>query len=86
MTGQVYRGFLRQLSTEGTVELLPPYALSEYQEIAIGRDPSCDIALDPNDYVIVSRRHAVIRPASSLGKWLTLLGNFRPQQRQRHLH
>ena len=67
MTGQVYRGFLRQLSTDSTVELLIPYALSEYQEIAIGRDPSCDIALDPNDYVIVSRRHAVIRPLPPLG-------------------
>jgi hypothetical protein len=30
MTGQVYSGFLRQLSTGGTAErLLPPYPLSD---------------------------------------------------------
>ncbi len=63
MTGQGYKGFLRQLATGGTAEqLLPPYALSEYQEIVIGREPSCQIALDPYGYVLVSRRHAVIRP------------------------
>ena len=63
MTGQVYTGFLRQLSDGGTVEgLLPPYALSGNQEAVIGRDPSCQIALEPNQYVMVSRRHAVICP------------------------
>ena len=63
MTGQVYTGFLRQLSDGGTAEgLLPPYALSGNQEAVIGRDPSCQIALEPNQYVMVSRRHAVICP------------------------
>jgi pSer/pThr/pTyr-binding forkhead associated (FHA) protein len=70
MTGQIYQGFLRQLSTEHTIELLPLYVLSEYQEITIGRDPSCQIALDPNYFVIVSRRHAAIRPLQPLGNGL----------------
>jgi hypothetical protein len=28
----------------------------------IGRDPSCQIILEPNQYLNVSRRHAAIRP------------------------
>ncbi|HEY9709214.1 MAG TPA: PrsW family glutamic-type intramembrane protease [Oculatellaceae cyanobacterium] len=71
MTGQIYTGFLRQLSTAGVAEqLLPPYTLSEYQEIAIGRDPSCQIVLDQKQYIIVSRRHALIRPLTPLGNGL----------------
>ena len=70
MTGQIYQGFLRQLSTEHTTELLPLYVLSEYQEVTIGRDPSCQVALDPNYFVIVSRRHAAIRPLQPLGNGL----------------
>jgi RsiW-degrading membrane proteinase PrsW (M82 family) len=67
MSGQVYSGFLRQLSTGGaTVQLLPPYTLSENQEAVIGREPSCHIALEPTLYLGVSRRHALIRPISSL--------------------
>ncbi|MEO8893981.1 MAG: FHA domain-containing protein, partial [Coleofasciculaceae cyanobacterium] len=65
MTGQTYQGLLRQLSTEHTIELLPLYVLSE-QEIVVGRDPSCEIALDPNYFIIVSRRHAAIRPLQPL--------------------
>jgi len=71
MTGQVYSGFLRQLSTGGTAErLLPPYPLSDKQEILIGRDPSCQIILEPNHYLSVSRRHAAIRPLYPLGNGL----------------
>ena len=70
MTGQIYQGLLRQLSTEHTMELLPPYVLSEYQEIVVGRDPSCEVALDPNYFIIVSRRHAAIRPLQPLGNGL----------------
>lgn len=71
MTGQVYSGFLRQLSTGGTAErLLPPYPLSDTQEIVIGRDPSCQIILEPNQYLSVSRRHAAIRPIYPLGNGL----------------
>lgn len=71
MTGKVYSGFLRQLSTGGAaVQLLLPYTLSENQEAVIGREPSCQIALEPTLYLGVSRRHALIRPASSLGNTL----------------
>ncbi len=72
MTGQVYRGFLRQLSTGGAAAmLLPPYPLSEYEEMLIGRDPkSCQLILDSNQYLGVSRRHATIRPVSPLGNGL----------------
>ncbi|HAJ60802.1 MAG TPA: PrsW family intramembrane metalloprotease [Cyanobacteria bacterium UBA8543] len=71
MAGQIYTGFLRQVSTGGAAEqLLPPYPLSEDQEIAIGRDPSCQIVLDHNQYTIVSRRHAIIRPVAPLGNGL----------------
>ncbi|HEY9669185.1 MAG TPA: PrsW family glutamic-type intramembrane protease [Coleofasciculaceae cyanobacterium] len=71
MTSQVYRGFLRQLSTGGTEDvLLPPYALSNEWETAIGRDPSCHIALDPHQFLIVSRRHAIVRPLSPEGNGL----------------
>lgn len=70
MTGQIYQGLLRQLSTEHTIELLPLYVLSEYQEVVVGRDPSCEIALDPNYFIIVSRRHVAIRPLQPLGNGL----------------
>jgi len=64
MTGQHCRGFLRPLAGRGTARHLSPYPLSEDEETVIGRDPSCQIALNPNQYLIVSRRHATIRPCS----------------------
>lgn len=71
MTSQVYRGFLRQLSTGGIADiLLPPYALSNERETDIGRDPSCHIALDPHQFLIVSRRHATVRPLPPEGNRL----------------
>lgn len=71
MTDQVYRAFLRQLSTGGaTTVLLPPYHLSDNQETVIGREATCHLSLEPNLYLSVSRRHAVIRPASFLGNGL----------------
>ncbi len=74
MTGQAYYGFLRQLSAGSTAQiLLPPYPLSKDQDAVIGRDPSCQIPLEPNDYLNVSRRHAAIRPlyplANGLLRW-----------------
>lgn len=71
MAGHDYRGFLRQLSTGGTgTLLLPPVALSYEQEMVIGREPTCEIGLDPNLYLVVSRRHATIRPLPSKGNGL----------------
>ena len=66
MTGQLYKGYLRQLSTGSTAGLpLPVYKISEEREIVVGRDPNCQIALDQNQYTIVSRRHVAIRPLLS---------------------
>lgn len=62
MTSQNYRGFIRPLSSENTEKSLSAYPLSEQKEIVIGRDPSCDIALDPDRYLMVSRHHAKFRP------------------------
>jgi RsiW-degrading membrane proteinase PrsW (M82 family) len=39
------------------------YSLLTTSEVVIGRDPSCQIVLNSNTYGMVSRRHAVIRPA-----------------------
>lgn len=65
MTGNAtYRGFLRQLNAPGATSNQPQplYPLSETQEVTIGRDPSCEIILDSNQYGGVSRRHATVRP------------------------
>ncbi|NET57885.1 MAG: PrsW family intramembrane metalloprotease [Symploca sp. SIO2E6] len=66
MTGQLYKGYLRQLSTGSTPDLpLLVYRISDNQDIVIGRDPNCQIVLDQNQYTIVSRRHLAIRPPFS---------------------
>lgn len=65
MVDHVYRAILRQLSTgEAAAILLPPYDLSDHRETVMGRDPGCDVALDPHQYLVVSRRHATIRSLS----------------------
>lgn len=65
-------GFLLQLSAKGALGPQPPnYPLSQTQEVAIGRDSNCQIALDSNVYGMVSRRHATVRPlvGSSFPRW-----------------
>lgn len=65
-------GFLLQLPAKGVLSpQLPKHQLSETQEVAIGREPNCQIALDSNIYGMVSRRHAIVRPLanSSLPRW-----------------
>lgn len=55
-------GHIVQTSTGGIATApVIPYALREHQEVVIGREPSCDLALDPLLYKGVSRRHAQIR-------------------------
>ncbi|NEP60229.1 MAG: PrsW family intramembrane metalloprotease [Symploca sp. SIO2G7] len=62
MTGQLYKGYLRQLSTGSAPDLpLLEYKISDNQEIVIGRDSNCQIVLDQRQYTIVSRRHLAIR-------------------------
>ncbi|MDY6782346.1 MAG: PrsW family glutamic-type intramembrane protease [Cyanobacteriota bacterium] len=56
------QAILQQLLKGGeTSSTLPPYVLSESQEIFLGREPSCNIVLDPYVYTGVSRRHVVLR-------------------------
>ncbi|MGB2923934.1 MAG: FHA domain-containing protein [Limnothrix sp.] len=53
---------VRQLATGGTsAPLLPELRLVAGEECVIGREPSCQLALDAHLYTIVSRRHAVMR-------------------------
>lgn len=56
-------GFLRQVPAQGTVAATASkYQLSEIMEVAIGRDRSCQIALESMAYAMVSRHHATVRP------------------------
>lgn len=68
---QVYQGFLRQLTSSAAISQPPSSIspLSTTQETVIGRDPSCQIILDPIVYGGVSRRHLVVRPLSQTGIW-----------------
>jgi RsiW-degrading membrane proteinase PrsW (M82 family) len=58
---KVGKARLRQLSKRGESSTLPPYVLFEGQEISLGREPNCDLVLDPYVYTGVSRRHVVLR-------------------------
>jgi RsiW-degrading membrane proteinase PrsW (M82 family) len=56
-------GFLRQVPAQAAVgTTASKYQLSEIMEVAIGRDQSCQIALESIAYAMVSRRHATVRP------------------------
>lgn len=58
-------GFLRQVPVQGavgTTASASKHQLSEIMEMAIGRDQSCQIALESIAYGMVSRRHATVRP------------------------
>lgn len=61
----VDKGFIRLVTSLGdqsqTVEL------NSRQEVAIGRDPSCQIILDSLIYSDVSRRHAAVCPLAAAG-------------------
>jgi RsiW-degrading membrane proteinase PrsW (M82 family) len=57
---------LRQLPTQGkSDQRQPQYLLSADRLIAIGRDPQCQIVLDPMLYGSVSRRHVEVRPTAA---------------------
>ena len=76
MTGtNLSEAFLRQLPSVSVVgEQECCYWLSRSREVVIGRDLSCEVVLDPDQYGMVSRRHAVVRPlaatAASAQVWL----------------
>ncbi len=68
-------GKIRQISTGGVaVGLLSDVELATGQEFVFGREPSCQIALDPNRYTVVSRRHALLKQSSN-GWEITDLGS-----------
>ena len=64
--------YLQQLPTTAEIANAAPssgrHLLSPDQEIAIGRDPSCQIVLN-SSYGVVSRRHVAIRPLTT-NSWL----------------
>jgi pSer/pThr/pTyr-binding forkhead associated (FHA) protein len=66
MTTILPQGFLIQISpTTGSKQEEIP--LPDDRVIVIGRDPRCDIVLDPELYGSVSRRHAEIRANFNFG-------------------
>lgn len=63
MTGQhLAGGWLRLLPSAREAELTRSYSLSSEREMAIGRDPACEIVLESSQYGMVSRHHASLRP------------------------
>jgi len=62
-SSDIPRGFLKHLSSKGAIS--QRYLLSTTQEMILGREPQCQIAVDPFLYGSVSRRHAKIEPVSS---------------------
>jgi len=69
MSGTEPQGYLKPIRGLGKTKSYPPYPLWGTEEIVIGRDPSCQIALNPNQHTIVSRKHAVIRCSPMNGEW-----------------
>lgn len=70
MTNEI--GFLRQVPAQGAASgPASKYQLSEYGEVAIGRDRNCQIAVESIAHGMVSRRHAAVRPLtqSSFPQW-----------------
>ncbi|NJN75068.1 MAG: PrsW family intramembrane metalloprotease [Synechococcaceae cyanobacterium RL_1_2] len=64
-------GYIRQCTTGGVnIAPLQPCPLLANQTYTIGREPSCEIALDPHLYTGVSRRHSLLRPVNHQpGAW-----------------
>ncbi|MBC6474343.1 MAG: PrsW family intramembrane metalloprotease [Hormoscilla sp. GM102CHS1] len=63
----VDKGFIRLVTSLG--EQSQTVELNSRQEVAIGRDPSCQIILDSLIYSGVSRRHAAVCPLAEAGSW-----------------
>ncbi|MFB2975981.1 PrsW family glutamic-type intramembrane protease [Microseira sp. BLCC-F43] len=61
-------GFLRHLSPSGLGESQLRHKLTTTGEVIIGRDFGCEIVLDSDEYGMVSRRHAAVRPVNA-GIW-----------------
>jgi RsiW-degrading membrane proteinase PrsW (M82 family) len=64
MTNEI--GFLRQLPAKGAAGKPEfKHQLSQYAEVAIGRDRHCEITLESIAHGTVSRRHATVRPLTN---------------------
>jgi RsiW-degrading membrane proteinase PrsW (M82 family) len=73
MTGtDRYTTFLRLLPTDDNAAEQARYPLSTTESVVLGRDPHCNVVLDPLVHRAVSRRHAEVKPIlgfeSSAGK------------------
>ena len=55
---------LRQMSED--VDCRSAYPLIPYQTVSIGRDPLCELSIDAVRYTTVSRRHAEVRPVTTV--------------------
>ena len=55
---------LRQVSEDASRRSV--YPLIPYQMVSIGRDPLCELSIDAIRYTTVSRRHAEIRPVTTV--------------------
>ncbi len=55
---------LRQVSEDASRRSV--YPLIPYQTVSIGRDPLCELSIDAIRYTTVSRRHAEIRPVTTV--------------------
>ena len=55
---------LRQVSDDASRRSV--YPLIPYQMVSIGRDPLCELSIDAIRYTTVSRRHAEIRPVTTV--------------------
>lgn len=63
MTGKDhYTTFLRLLPSGDNTKRQPLYPLSLTETMILGRDPHCQVVLDPLVYRAVSRRHAEVKP------------------------
>lgn len=59
-------GKIRQISTGGVaVAMIADVQITADQELVVGREPSCQIALDPQLYTVVSRRHILLKQTSN---------------------
>ncbi|MBD2022248.1 PrsW family intramembrane metalloprotease [Leptolyngbya sp. FACHB-36] len=73
MVGDRSIAFLRQVATSSAAEPRQPrHALSMTEPVLLGRDPRCDIVLDPLLHRSVSRRHIEISPILGFGSSDTL--------------
>ncbi|MDJ1183369.1 PrsW family glutamic-type intramembrane protease [Roseofilum casamattae] len=54
------QGYLKLVSGRDSQVSSPSYPLFKYEELIVGRDPSCQIPLDAHQYTMVSRKHAAL--------------------------